>query len=234
MAWKRRRRWRLCSRRCKLVRVLFLLFTVCILFLWLFNRWVEPQLQAVARQQTGVALNEVVQQVIAAMDYEGSELVKVKQDEEGNIITLDYDTARLNRILQNTLETLEASLEAAQDGKEDPWTRQTYYADGIIYQIPLGYLTQIPMLAQMGPKIPVRFRMINDISAQFSFETEPYGLNNTMVRITLVLRLQANAITALSMSQIEQTLQIPLVMELVHGQVPEHYMGFGGYGQPVE
>ena len=41
---------------------------------WL-NAWVEPQLQVIARQQTGIALNNIVQKVIATMDYDAADLV---------------------------------------------------------------------------------------------------------------------------------------------------------------
>ena len=93
---------------------------------WL-NAWVEPQLQVIARQQTGIALNNIVQKVIATMDYDAADLVSMQRGTDGEILTLDYDTMALNQILADALEKIEGQnygdakdlLIAAQQKAED-------------------------------------------------------------------------------------------------------------------
>ena len=79
MGWKPRRRWYSCrKRRIKrrlVLGVLVLLIAVFAAGAWL-NAWVEPQLQVIARQQTGIALNNIVQKVISTLDYDVEELVR--------------------------------------------------------------------------------------------------------------------------------------------------------------
>ena len=84
--------------------VLVLLIAVFAAGAWL-NAWVEPQLQVIARQQTGIALNNIVQKVISTLDYDVEELVHLQRGEDGQILTLDYDTYALNQILKRWIRS---------------------------------------------------------------------------------------------------------------------------------
>ena len=76
------------------------------------NHWLEPQLQAAARQQTSVALNNIVSRIISEMEYDSDKLIDVERDKEGYITSINYDTNALNTLLHDTLETIDESLEA--------------------------------------------------------------------------------------------------------------------------
>ena len=99
--------------------VLVLLIAAFAAGAWL-NAWVEPQLQVIARQQTGIALNNIVQKVISPHDYDEEAQVHQQRGEDGLILTLEYDTYALNQILGETLDKIDASLAAAQSGCRDP------------------------------------------------------------------------------------------------------------------
>ncbi len=190
---------------------------------WL-NAWVEPQLQVIARQQTGIALNNIVQKVIVTMDYDAADLVSMQRGTDGEILTLDYDTMALNQILADALEKIDMSLEAAQDGEKDPNLDEVLYEHGIIYHVSLGSLSGFPFFSGIGPQIPFRFRMRNDVSGSLSYSAEPYGVNSTMITITLNIELRVNTLTILSITESNETMELPLVMEIVHGQIPEYYV----------
>ena len=184
--------------------VLVLLIAVFAAGAWL-NAWVEPQLQVIARQQTGIALNNIVQKVISTLDYDVEELVHLQRGEDGQILTLDYDTYALNQILGETLD-------------------EVLYEHGVIYHVALGSLTRFPFLSGIGPQVPFRFRMLNDVSGSFSYSAEPYGVNSTMITISLQIELKVSTLTILSITEISETMTLPLVMEIVQGQIPEYYV----------
>ena len=215
LAWKRKKR---CfSYRKRRIRRRLTLAAICVALIGYgviraFNEWIEPQLQVVARQQSSIALNNIT--------------IRIERDEQGYITTLDVDTNALNELLYEMLQTVDASLEAAQEGKNDPTLDQTLYENGVIYQLPLGYLTHLPFLSSVGPKIDIRFRMMNDVRGYFRLNCEPYGLNNTLLRLDLVIELKAEVLTVLSISEYAHTIELPIVMEIIHGQVPQAYQNW--------
>ncbi len=206
--------------------VLTLVFSIFFFSVRLFNHWIEPQLQIVARQQSSVAMNNIVTRIIQSLSYDSSSLVWIERDEQGYITTLQMDTQSLNQLLYDMLQTIDQSLEAAQEGAIDPTLDQTLYENGVIYQLPIGYLTRLPFLSSFGPKINIRFRMLNDVSGHFQLSCEPYGLNNTLVELYLVIELKAEVLTVLSITQYTHTIEVPIVVEIIHGQVPQIYQSW--------
>lgn len=186
-----------------------------------FNSFVEPQLQAIAKQHTGFAINNIVKEVLADMEYDTQDLLKVERNEAQEVTSVEYDSKRLNQILYSALNTIDESLLAAQDGKEDPTTKEVFYEDGILYEIPLGYFTKSYLFYDHGPKIKVRMKMLNDVTGEIKTEAKAYGINNTMIQISLKVHVDAQVITFMSANEYKTSMELPLVVQVINGSVPE-------------
>lgn len=180
----------------------------------------EPQLLAIAKQHTGFAINNIVKEVLADMEYDANGLFYINKNKDGEITSIEYDSKKLNRLLYSSLNTIDKSLLAAQDGKKDPTTKDVFYEDGILYEIPIGYLSQIYFLYDKGPKIRVRMRMMNNVTGEIKTESKPYGINNTLIQISLVVHVDAQVITFLSTHEMKNSCELPLVVQVVNGKVP--------------
>ncbi len=163
--------------------------------------YVEPQLQAVAKQKVSFAINNIVKEVLADMEYRQEDLIEVKHVGE-QFVDVEYDSYELNQILYTALNTIDASLLAAQDGKEDPTTEAVFYKEGIVFEIPLGYLSHLFFLHDKGPTIPVRMKIINDV-------------------IVLEISVNAEVLTYLSTTPLQVISELPLVVQIINGKVPE-------------
>lgn len=191
-------------------------------FVRLFNASVEPQLQAIAKQHTGFAINNIVKEVLADIEYDTESLYKINHGNDGEITSIAYDSHQLNQLLYSSLNTIDESLLAAQDGKKDPTTKDVFYEDGVIYEVPVGYFSHIFFLYNKGPSMRVHMRMLNDVTGEIKTECEPYGVNNTMIKISLVVKIDAQVITFLSTSELKTSCEIPLVVQIVNGKVPNY------------
>lgn len=185
-----------------------------------FNHYLEPRLRAEAKTQVNIAINNLVTKVLANIDYNRDDLVRVTSDRDGNVSQVEYDTLKLNQILYASLDTIDDSLQAAQDGKKDPVTDRVFFHEGIVYELPLGYLTHISMLSDMGPTLPIRMKILNHVNGEIKTISEPYGMNNTLLKIVLQVRIEAQAITVLNVNDISVVSEIPLVIQLVNGDIP--------------
>lgn len=180
----------------------------------------EPQLLAIAKQHTGFAINNIVKEVLADIEYDTDSLFHIEKSDNGEITSIQYDSYKLNQILYSSLNTIDESLLAAQDGKKDPTTKDVFYEDGVLYELPVGYLSHIFFLYNSGPKIKVRMKMLNDVTGEIKTESKPYGVNNTMIKISLVVKVNAQVLTFLSTTEMESVCEIPLVIQIVNGKVP--------------
>ena len=95
---------------------------------------------------------------------------------------------------------------AAQDGKEDPTTEAVFYKEGIVFEIPLGYLSHLFFLHDNG---------------EIRIENEAYGVNSTLMKIVLEISVNAEVLTYLSTTPLQVTSELPLVVQIINGKVPE-------------
>lgn len=185
----------------------------------------KPQLMALAEQKTNDAISMLTQKVLSQLDYDVNDLIIYRYNNNQEVIAIEYDTKKLNEILNFALDTVDNSLEAAENGEIDPILREVLLDDGIVYEIPIGYLTGIAFLENYGYRFEVTMRLLHYVNGQLDIKSEPYGINNSLVSVNLNLNIHAEAITAIANKEISFTETLPLVVQVVQGDIPS-YTGF--------
>ena len=203
------------------------LFTGACIYLFVsatisFNQYIEPRLKAQAKTQVNMALNDLVSMIIVDMEYDSSDFFLIETDHDGNVTSVQYNTKLLNQLLYQSLQRIDDSVEAASMGKTDPNLHKVLFPDGIIYEMPLGYLSGIGFLQDVGPSIPIRMKLLHDVSGDLKVNTKSLGINMTQIEVVLDVSIQAQAITSLSVEEIDIHASVPLIMQLVNGEVPPY------------
>lgn len=211
----------------KLLLAAVILLLACFYGIKEFNRSVEPQLQAIAKQHAGFAINNIVKEVLSHMEYDSKEFLQIDRDKDQQITSIEYNSDKLNEVLYSALNTIDASLLAAQDGEKDPSTKEVFYEDGILYEVPAGYFTHAYFLYDKGPKVKVRMKMLNDVTGEIKTEASSYGINSTLIKITLLIKVDAQVITLMGANEYQYETELPLVVQVINGKVPS-YVPYSG------
>ena len=204
-------------------RILLISFVIILFFtMWIrsLNEYVEPRLQAIAKQNVIFAINNITQSVLADMEYDPDSLIQISNAPDGTISAVAYDSYRLNQILYTALHTIDESLDQEENGTGRQEGDEIYFKNGVVYEWPLGLLTKIPFLANSGPRIPIRLKLLNDVTGEIKVDSAPYGINNTLVKVYIKISVKTQIITILSTSQTETSTEIPVVVQIVNGKVP--------------
>ncbi len=208
------------------------IFILIIIMIMIMNHMIlkkmEPSLQALARHKVSNALNNIVKEILVDLKYDVTDLYRIDYNSQGDISDVSFNSYEINQLLLKALNTVDESLIAAQDGKKDPMTKEVFYEDGIIYKVPIGYFSKIFFLYDKGPVIKIWMRMLNDVNGDIKTELLPYGQNAAMVKITLLVEMKAEAITNFSRNEIVSTCEIPLVIQIVHGEVSNYSSNVAG------
>lgn len=111
-------------------------------------------------------------------------------------------------------------------------TDETAASDGIVWYVPLGQATQIALLGNLGPKIPVKFTAIGDVRPDVKIESKPMGINNTWVDVFIHIEVSVQIITpfATEITKIEQS--IPVGNSLIQGMYRNFIMGAVARSRP--
>lgn len=205
-------------------RIILVLICFSVLFImWIrsLNEYVEPRLQAIAKQNVIFAINNITQSVLADLEYDPDTLIQTTTLPDGSIASIAYDSYRLNQILYMALNTIDESLEQEEMGEGRQEGEEIYFKNGVVYECPIGLLTKIPFLANSGPRIPIRLKLLNDVTGEIKVDSTPYGINNTLVKVYIKISVKTQIITILSTSEMETSTEIPIVVQVVNGKVPQ-------------
>ncbi|MCL7748457.1 sporulation protein YunB [Halalkalibacter alkaliphilus] len=205
--------------------------------LWIIEKGIRPTLMEIATTETKViatrAINDAVSKKIAS-DLDQDELFITNSE---NII--QFNTQIYNRILSEATLRVERHLKAIERGEafdisidteSDPISTND---GGLIYNIPLGQATNNALLAQLGPKIPVRFSAIGDVKTDLNWEVINTGINNTTLSVNFDVIVDAKIVIPFATREEAVKTTIPVGLINIQGEVPEYYSEGGGMILPA-
>lgn len=128
----------------------------------------------------------------------------------------------------NQLEDLFYLIEAGTYQKEDNSFYQNKLQQmsddgGLIATIRLGLLTDNPFLANVGPKINLKYKTISAITSTVEENIENYGVNHVMVSLKIVIKIRLMVLFPFYNEEFSHEYDYPLVMEVIGCEVPNWY-----------
>ncbi|UOQ94250.1 sporulation protein YunB [Halobacillus shinanisalinarum] len=214
--------------------------------LWLIDRGITPAIQEIAttkaHQLARVAINEAVSKQISE-DINYDDLVEIEKDNEGNIVSMGWNSVVVNRALRNTTlrvqhflrrmeqndlpmdVALEADLEQSE---EDPSVEPV-----TLIRVPIGLATNNTLLSNLGPEVPVQLQVIGDVQTQFRNEITEYGINAAHFQLWINFKVSLQVVIPFATETTVVTNDIPVDSRTIMGEVPEFYNGDGGEESPT-
>lgn len=204
--------------------------------LWIIEKGIRPTILEIANLETQKVATSAINYAIKGTvdNVNMNELIDITYDDEGNISYVGFNAAVYNKVVTESVTNVQHYIHLMERGqiknmniekkKDNDLTPQM----GIIYMIPLGRATNIAILSQVGPKIPVKLTAIGDVDVELNEEVKATGINNTWIRVSLDLEVQVQVIIPFATYMDEVVTTIPIGMIYVPGKVPHFYSGQKG------
>mgnify|MGYP005762768699 FL=1 len=216
--------------------IVIILIIMIVLTLNFISLKVNPVLldyaQMEARKIASIIINDAVNQNITN-DIDIEELFIITRDTNNEVKTIDFNPIIVNQILTETTILVQSNLRYLEQGKVDMLNlmnnalidyNQDKLKQGIIYEIPSGVIFGNSFLANIGPKIPVKFSLVGDIVGYINTNVTDYGINNALIEVNIVLELSEQVILPFVSEKITIDTTIPVALKLIQGSVPNYYL----------
>ena len=151
----------------------------------------------------------------------------VKNDSE-----IDYNVYEINKILKNIGINVKEYLKKLEFGEienigisdnDGLSIDKNKLKNGIIYQVPTGVIFNNGLLANLGPKIPVKLHIVGDVTTDLVIDVEEYGLNNAIIKLGVKVKAEEQVILPFDTEQIVVETTIPISIKIINGEVPNYY-----------
>ncbi len=183
------------------------------------------------KRLSNLIINKAISEVISD-DLKIEELLIIEKDHKNEIQTIDFNPLYVNKILTTVNRKVQFNLKNIIKGKIDQIDLiieelEDYdlkkMGHGIIFEIPSGAIFNNTLLANLGPRIPVRFELIGEVVSNISTQITNYGINNAMMEISIKIELNEQVILPFVSKKIVYSVQTPVAIKLIQGVVPNYY-----------
>ncbi|MCH5179679.1 MAG: sporulation protein YunB [Erysipelotrichales bacterium] len=170
----------------------------------------------------------IIEELNTEYSIESKDLITYETN-EGDVTTIVFDTKFLNDFLKiattKTLSLIKEVEKGEYDNKYFPESNTYKNNSGIIYEVPVGLITNNVILSNIGGKIPIKFESLGSVEGNIISKTSSFGLNNALINIYLNLSINTQVIVPDS-SRIQNTqTEVPIFMYIINGKVPSYYYG---------
>lgn len=219
----------------KLILIIFIFVILIFLTLKFISLKANPVLLEYAemesRKLVSIVINDAINKNITEnIDIEELFIITKEEDE---IKSIDFNPITVNKILTETTALIQSNLKYLEQGKIELLNlttnalmdyNQSKLKQGIIYEIPSGVIFGNSFLANVGPKVPVRFSLVGDIVSYVNTTVTDYGINNALIEVNVVLDLSFQIILPFITDKTSINTTVPVALKLIQGNVPSYYL----------
>lgn len=153
--------------------------------------------------------NTIKDEVLPSIDMDN--LVKTTTNENSKVESIFINTYQVNNILANTSSAIEKQIKNIDDN-----TFKDLY-------LPLGIILSDVLFTKLGPNINIYIYPVGSVRCDVQTKYDHYGINSSILRLDIVVEVEFDVIIPLQKNQIAVTTNIPIVVQIIQGEVPRYY-----------
>lgn len=159
---------------------------------------------------------EVIDQGVASSiieDLNGESLLKQSYDSNGKVSYAYLDAQKVNKIRTNTSKYVAEAIQIINQ-------QESFQS----IEIPLGYFFGRNYFLANGVRVPIDLEVVGKYQAELQSNIENYGLNTTILEISLYVCLEIQSVIPFQEQKIITEMVIPLSLEIMNNDIP-YYLG---------
>ena len=217
----------------RIIIIVICLVIFVILTFRFINKRVSPILMDYAESYIKKVTNLIINKAISKQLSEElniDDLFMMTKDGNDYIRTIDFNPSLVNKALTIITNNIQLNLKYLEEGRIDSIDlpdnveiERNNQKKGILYEIPSGIVFGNALLANLGPKIPVKLSLIGDIVSNVNAKVTNYGINNALIEVSVFVSVEEMVLLPITSKKIKVESSVPVAMKLVQGIVPNYY-----------
>lgn len=238
-----RRKIKLKRQRSKKVKKNIFLITLMFLILGTYftidfvGRIIGNKLMDYAEVETARIARYVVNYAVSTeniKELEFNDLFITTKNKDDEIQSVDFDPIVVNNVLNAITETIIKYFKAIERGDLDIINLSEGFLintdidklkEGIIAEIPIGVVSGNTLLANLGPKLPVKLSIAGEVESYIGSEIKYYGINNALITVFANIEVSQQIYMPFSTGRVTVNQKIPISIKMMQGIVPNCYFG---------
>lgn len=202
------------------INIIIILFGISfsLIIISYFSKKSEKILLPLSKIKIEKSISFVINHATENVDFE-NDLYQI-DSENNEIKMINYNTKSVINMLDKLTFNIEEELREIENGK----SKFPEFKDGFYGEIPFGVIFDNPMMANIGPKIKLKFLFLGSVVSNIETEVKPYGINNAYIEMRVNLTVNGRIVLPFVSEEIAISNVIPIQINIIEGKVPEAYL----------
>nr|WP_239540944.1 sporulation protein YunB [Pullulanibacillus pueri] len=158
-----------------------------------------------------------------------SQFIKRTYDDDGEVQSLTFDGLAIQQFMVERTSRVQDFLRRVEDGRisishdEDSIININDKPKGISTEIPMGSVTGIEILKNLGSTIPVHFDFLSHVQTTLERRIAETGINSTTFQLVVHVKVEVEIVLPFITEPTWVQADIPIDTESVSNKVPKNY-----------
>lgn len=204
--------------------IILIIFVLSFIVLKIVVKKVSPTIMEYSKSEMKKVASTLINKAITNDILEEinlDELFIVDKSNEEEVIMIMLDPSIVNKAVSRATDAVEDSLKKVE--LRDKSVLEDFNINENCFYVPVGIIFNTPFLNNVGPKIPIKLKMVGNVTSGIVTDVEEYGINNSVVTISMEISVEIQVVLPLTTDYVSITNYIPLAIKLIQGKVPIYY-----------
>jgi len=196
----------------KIAIIFVIIMIITILVLNKVNKIANPILMVHAKANAYNTVTKIINNSVndSIQNLNVNELFIMSYDNNGEIISIDFDSIVVNKVLTSVSLAIESEINFIEEEA---------------YQVPFGVIFKNSFFTNLGPNIPVKLRLVGSVVNDIDTKITNYGINNALMEVYIDIEVNVQVVLPFISDNITVKTLMPIAIKLVRGNIPEYYSG---------
>lgn len=193
--------------------ITIIVFILTYIFIKIFTYKSEKILNNYAKRNSTNIVTNIINDSIYEVLYDNNydDLIQIDKNNSNEINSLNFNNVKINNILYLTTENILENIKILESN------------NNLIYNVPIGVIYSLPILINIGPKIPFKIDILSDVNSDADIKIKEYGINNVVVEVILNIELSVQVIFPFVSQTLNIEKQLILDSKVIQGNIPDYY-----------
>ena len=206
---------------------IIIIIIISIIITFYINKNVLPIIKNYSVAEMKRVATTIINRSVTDYTFENinvDELFIISKNKNDDIVTITLDNRIINIITNKISDVCEDNLRNVEEGKFNE-IKKNFNIGEEYFSIPSGVFLGNSLLSNIGPEIPMSFKLIGNVNSEILTDVKEYGINNSLITISLEIKVELMVILPISSEFVMIKNNIPIAIKIIQGKVPEIYGG---------
>ncbi len=206
--------------------IIIICFIISIFILNIFSNKALPifmeYVVSKVKNNSVALINRAIKEELNYLDNV-EDMIIITKNSEDEIQMVDFDPITINKMLTSITENILENIKTIENDEELFNENIHKYNKGVIYEVPIGIISNNVFLSNLGPEIPIKLNVIGDVFANVNAEVKEYGINNALIKISINVSVNEKVIIPFISQTVNISTSVPISIKLIQGNIPIYY-----------